>query len=155
MKMRKMKKINFNWGTGILITIIVFMIITLGTVFTFMNEKVDLVTDNYYEKELKYQQQIDKLNRTQEMEMDVDIQLSNAGIVLTFPDSISGSQISGDVFLYRPSDSGYDITLPVKVQANNQMIISTEKIIKGFWKVKVEWNANNDSFFSEKSLIIQ
>ena len=77
-----MKKINFNWGTGILITIIVFMIITLGTVFTFMNEKVDLVTDNYYKKELKYQKQIDKLNRTHDMRMDVEIQLSNNGIVL-------------------------------------------------------------------------
>ena len=150
-----MRKINFNWGTGILITIIVFMIITLGTVFVFMNEKVDLVTDNYYEKELKYQQQIDKLNRTHEMGMDVDVQLANAGIVLTFPDSINGGQINGNVFLYRPSDSKYDVKLPIQTLENSQMIISTEKLIKGFWKVKVEWSANNDSFFSDKSLIIQ
>lgn len=150
-----MKKIKFNWGTGILITIIVFMIITLGTIFTFMNEKVDLVTDNYYEKELKYQQQIDKLTRTHEMRMDVEIQLTNEGIVLTFPDSIIGGQISGNVFLYRPSDSNYDVKLPIQDLKNNQMIITTEKIIKGFWKVKVEWSANNDSFFSEKSIIVQ
>ncbi|HMU44002.1 MAG TPA: FixH family protein [Ignavibacteriaceae bacterium] len=150
-----MKKINFNWGTGILITIIVFMIITLGTVFTFMNEKVDLVTDNYYKKELKYQKQIDKLNRTHDMRMDVDIQLSNNGIVLSFPDSISRGQISGNVFLYRPSDSRYDVKLPVQINENGQMIISTEKLIKGFWKVKVEWSVDSDSFFSENSLIIQ
>lgn len=150
-----MKKINFNWGTGILITIIVFMMITLGTVFTFMNEKVDLVTDNYYEKELKYQRQIDKLNRTHDMGMQVDIQLSINEIVLTFPDSINAEEINGNVFLYRPSDSKYDIKLPVQINTNGQMIISTDKLIKGFWKVKVEWNVDNDSFFSENSLIIQ
>lgn len=150
-----MKKISFNWGTGILITIIIFMMITLGTVFTFMNEKVDLVTDNYYEKELKYQRQIDKLNRTQEMKMEVDIQLSNAGIVLTFPDSINTGKINGSVFLYRPSDSKYDSKLPVQINENGQMIISTEKLIKGYWKVKVEWSVDDDSFFSENSLIIQ
>ena len=32
-----MSKSKFNWGTGILITIIVFMIITIGTV-VFLNE---------------------------------------------------------------------------------------------------------------------
>ena len=151
----KMKKINFNWGTGILITIIVFMIITLGSVFTFMNEKVDLVTENYYEKELKYQRQIDKLNRTHELRMEVDIQLSNTGIVLTFPDSIDTGKIIGNVFLYRPSDSKYDGKLPVQINENGQMIISTAKLIKGFWKVKVEWSVDSDSFFSESSLIIQ
>lgn len=151
----KMKKINFNWGTGILITIIVFMMITLGTVFTFMNEKVDLVTDNYYEKELKYQRQIDKLNRTHDMGMQVDIQLSNTVIILTFPDSINAGKINGNIFLYRPSDSKYDSKLPVKVNENGQMILSTDKLIKGFWKVKVEWSIDNDSFFSENSLIIQ
>lgn len=150
-----MKKINFNWGTGILITIIVFMMITLGTVFTFMNEKVDLVTDNYYEKELKYQWQIDKLNRTHDLGMQVDIQLSINEIVLTFPDSINAGEINGNVFLYRPSDSKYDSKLPVKINENGQMIISTDKLIKGFWKVKVEWSVNNDSFFSENSLIIE
>jgi len=150
-----MKKINFNWGTGILITIIVFMIITLGTVFTFMNENVDLVTDNYYEKELEYQQQIDKLNRTHNSGMDVNIEIINLNIVLTFPDSIKTGKINGNVFLYRPSDSKYDGKLPLQINENGQMIISTKELMIGFWKVKVEWSVDNDSFFSENSLFIQ
>jgi hypothetical protein len=52
--------VKLNWGTGIVITIIVFPLISFAMIFHFMNQKVDLVTDNYYEKTLVYQNQIDE-----------------------------------------------------------------------------------------------
>ena len=50
-----MSKSKFNWGTGILITIIIFMVITIGTVVFLMNQDVDLVTSDYYNKGIQHQ----------------------------------------------------------------------------------------------------
>ena len=58
--MSEMKKSKFNWGTGILITIIVFMIVPIGTVVFLMNQDVDLVATDYYNKGIQHQEQIDR-----------------------------------------------------------------------------------------------
>ena len=68
-----MKKIKWNWGTGILLSIIVFMAILIGIVYVFMNQDVDLVTKDYYGKELRYQDQINKINNTSESGKEVGI----------------------------------------------------------------------------------
>ena len=48
-------KLKLNWGTGIAIVIAIFMVITIATVVYLMNQDVELVTDDYYKKELKEQ----------------------------------------------------------------------------------------------------
>ncbi len=83
-----MKKIKWNWGTGIFLSIVIFMMILIGLVYVFMNQDVDLVTKNYYGKELKYQGQIDKINNTTELAKQVGISFINNSIQLTFPDSV-------------------------------------------------------------------
>ena len=78
---------KFSWGTGILIVIIIFMTLTITTVVYLMNQDVDLVTDNYYAKEIKYQQQIDRMNRTNEMDEELKINSEDGYIRLIFPKS--------------------------------------------------------------------
>ena len=104
-----MKKIKWNWGTGILLSIIIFMIILVGLVYIFMNQDVDLVTQDYYGKELKYQKQIDKINNTNEMGKEVGIAILDNFVHLTFPDSVFDKKASGTVYFYRPSGSNKEI----------------------------------------------
>ena len=55
---------KISWGTGIAATYIIFVLATLGMTYAMMTKNVDLVSTNYYEKEIKYQEQIDKINNT-------------------------------------------------------------------------------------------
>ncbi|MDZ7626149.1 MAG: FixH family protein [Ignavibacteriaceae bacterium] len=48
-------KAKLNWGTGILIGIIVFVVISISMTVIFMTQDVDLVADKYYENSLQYQ----------------------------------------------------------------------------------------------------
>ena len=53
---------KINWGTGIVIAIVAFIGFILYFVITMSTDKTysyDLVTDKYYQQELKYQQEID------------------------------------------------------------------------------------------------
>ena len=147
-----MKKIS--WGTGIVISIGAFMIITTIMMIIFMNQDVDLVTENYYEKTLVYQDQIDIQRRTTELDEEVKVDFENNLLNISFPKSYSGIVSNGKLFFYRPSDSKKDFSIPLQLDADGEQILNTSKIIKGFWKIGINWNMNKQEYQTEKSIII-
>jgi hypothetical protein len=149
-----MKKIEFNWGTGILITIIIFLVITIGTTIFLMNQNVDLVASDYYSKGIQHQQQIDRLNRTNAMDEKVFINLESGFIRLVFPKSFSQKAINGTIKFYRPSDSKKDFALALVIDTSAQQIIPTQNIDKGYWKVEVSWNQDSVEYYKENSFVI-
>ena len=54
-------KLQISWGTGIVIAFAIFMAVTVSTAVYMMNQDVNLVADDYYDQEIKYQQQIDRI----------------------------------------------------------------------------------------------
>lgn len=145
---------NFSWGTGILIVIIIFMVLTITTVVYLMNQDVDLVTDNYYAKEIKYQQQIDRMNRTNEMDEELKITSEDGFIRLIFPKSFAQKKINGSIQFYRPSNSKKDFVLSLSVDSSAQQIIPTQSMDKGFWKVKLDWTKDSVEYYKESSFVI-
>ena len=134
-----MKKIKWNWGTGILLSIIIFMLILIGIVYVFMNQDVDLVTKDYYGKELKYQDHINKMNNTSESGKEIGISYINNSVKLVFPDSASDVKPSGSIYFYRPSGSNKDFSLPVEISSGNIQTINAASFDKGLWTIKIEW----------------
>ncbi|HKB85727.1 MAG TPA: FixH family protein [Ignavibacteriaceae bacterium] len=149
-----MKKIKWNWGTGILLSIIVFMSILIVLVYVFMSQDVDLVTKDYYSKELRYQKQIDKINNTNLTGKEVGISYLNNTVQLVFPDSVFTRKAAGTVYFYRPSGSKKDFSIPLTVSDRNEQYINTGKLDKGLWKIKVEWGMDGQDYYSEKSIMI-
>ena len=145
---------KISWGTGILITIIIFMSITVLTGVFLMNQDVQLVTDNYYEKDLKYQQEIDKLNRTAALEEKVEIKFDSSAVELVFPESFSTEKISGEIYFYRPSDRKKDFTIPLSLNSEARQIIPVTRIDKGFWRIKLSWILEGDEYYNENVIII-
>ena len=57
-----------NWGKGITLTLIAFGTIILSMVaICVKQDDIHLVTQNYYEEEIKYQEQIDKISNTSQL----------------------------------------------------------------------------------------
>ena len=149
-----MSKSKFNWGTGILITIIVFMVITIGTVVFLMNQDVDLVSSDYYDKGIQHQVQIDRENRTSSMSEAVQIIPENGFVRFTFPKSYLQKGLKGTIQFYRPSDSKKDFALPVSIDTSAQQLISTQNLEKGYWKVKLNWTQDSAEYYKESSFVI-
>ena len=152
--MNQMKKSKFNWGTGILITIIVFMIITISTVVFLMNQDVDLVATDYYNKGIQHQEQIDRLKRTNSMDEVVQINPENGFVRLVFPKSFTQKNFSGTIQFYRPSNSKKDFSLPISIDTTAQQIVSTQNLEKGYWTVKLNWTQDSIEYYKEGSFII-
>ncbi len=147
-------KIKFNWGFGILIAIIFFMGVTIALVTVSVNQKTDLVTDHYYEKTLKYQNQIDMEKRSAKFVKGLEITNENNEVNIKFPDAFKKVPVKGELYFYRPSDAANDFTVPLQVDGKGRQVISSAKMKKGFWQVKVEWVMTKENYFCEKSLII-
>jgi hypothetical protein len=149
-----MKKIKFNWGTGIAVSIAIFMIGSITEMLFFMNHDVDLVTDNYYEKTLVYQEQIEIQKRSADLSEEIKINYNDDLINLTFPQSFYGEINYGEIFFYRPSDSKKDFKIPLRLNNEGIQAVSASKMLKGYWKIDISWNMKKQKYQIEKSLFI-
>jgi len=89
-----MKKIS--WGTGITIVIVFFLIFTIVQVLIIhFYVDYDLVERDYYSAEIKYQSQIEKVNRTNELGQSLNIKIDKDFIEFDFPTIFQSDKISG------------------------------------------------------------
>lgn len=147
-------KLKFNWGTGIAITYLAFVIGVLIMVFIFMNQEVSLETKDYYAKGLEYQKQIDKIERTNNLSEQLEISTTENEIIFNFPKIFTPKNIHGEIYFYRPSNSNNDLKVKIDLNEQNIQKFSTSNFPKGLWKIKVDWFGNNQNFYNEKILMI-
>lgn len=145
---------KMNWGKSIAAVYISFMIVTLGVVAFAFTQDVNLVTDDYYAQEIKYQDQIDRIQRTKDLPEQLSINLENEYIKLKFPAMFEPETIIGEIHIYRPSDSKVDIKIPVEVNSAGELYYPKQGIAAGLWKVKVNWGPAGNEYYNEQILMI-
>ncbi|MEJ5262559.1 MAG: FixH family protein [Ignavibacterium sp.] len=143
-----------SWGTGIVIAIIIFVIVVLAQTFYLMNQKVDLVEEDYYKKGIEYQKNIDVQKKSSELSEPVKFSFDGQYLIINFPKKLSDKKISGEILLYRPSDSGLDIKLPLSTDSLSQ-VIPVSNLKKGFWRVKLKWQYDGQDYYDENSFRVE
>jgi len=142
-----------SWGKGITVVFIVFGLGIGFLVYKSMTKNIDLVTSNYYEKELKYQEQIDKINNTNSLKQAVKFEFTGSALVITYPEAKNG--VTGEISFYKPSDAKNDFKLKVEPSADMKQVLSTENLHKGMWKVQINWAMDGKEFFNEERIMVQ
>ncbi len=120
----------------------------------FMNQKVDLVTEDYYEKTLTYQEQIDEAARSQEFDRNIRIEYLKDRLKIIFPAEINGKIRNAEIYFYRPSDSSKDFKSSFDLVNNNELLFDVSKIEKGYWKIQLKWLLNNERYSVERTVMI-
>jgi hypothetical protein len=138
-----------NWGYKIAIGFSIFCLSIIGVTIYFMMQKVDVVTDNYYEKELKYQEQIDKVTRTRLLKNPMEISNTGKELIIKFPNVPDKTQNKDFISLYRPSDNTKDVKIPVVTDTSRIQVVSVEKLVKGYWKIQVNWTSGGSEYYYE------
>lgn len=147
-----MKKIN--WGTGIVIAFVLFIGFILFFVIktsTDTNYDYDMVADDYYNDELQYQEQIDKLENTKTDKAGLVFTKIPEGIKIEFPSNLNYNDITGTVSLYRPSNQVLDFEMPLSI-SKNSLLIPKKVLIGGRWDIHVEWNYKSKKYLSNYSI---
>jgi hypothetical protein len=144
-----------NWGTGILIGIIIFIVITVTMTVIFMNQDVNLVTDKYYDKSLKYQDEIDKQSRTNSLNEEVKINFNGQELSILFPEDYKNKNIGGEIYFYRPSNPKLDFKIPLLLNKASSQVIPTQRLEKGFWRLKLNWTMDGNGYYNEKAITVE
>ena len=143
---------KFNWGTGIAVFYILFMVVLVSVVIKTKSYDHSLVMNNYYEEDLKYQQQYDKLANTQAMDTPVLINQQPDKVTIQFPKEME--DVNGEVWMFRPSNAKQDFRLPIQVSGENVMEIPTGSMSQGRWKIKVDWQSSSKKFYKEETIVL-
>jgi len=127
-----------SWGKKIAVLYIGFVVMVISLVLWAMSKPIDLVTDNYYEKELKYQDDIDKINRTKNLPAGIKVTNSGETIEIKFPNKTDKVPGKDFIYFYRPSDPGKDFKVTVNEDSTGIQKISAVKLSKGLWKIMIK-----------------
>jgi hypothetical protein len=121
-------------------------------VYISVTKNIDLVTPNYYDKEIKYQEQINKINNTKSLKEQLKIQYSEGNLLFLFP---SEGSPEGKISFYRPSDAKKDFQMPIRTNEEFKQHVETGRLQRGMWRVQVEWSMNGKEYFNEEKIMIQ
>lgn len=140
-----------DWGKGIVLTIIGFVTLIMTMVLISVRmDGIELVTENYYEEEIKYQDRIDESKSAKELNREVISYNAHSKLIeLDLPNGAIGS-----LQLFRPSDSSLDQKIKVEVTHSGITEVPLKTLKAGYWKVRLNWSENGVDHFQEKKITI-
>lgn len=146
---------KINWGTGIVIAFICFISFIMYFVISMSTDDQydhDLVNENYYEQELKYQNDIDKEKNGKALIENVSWHKSNQGIEIKFPANMTYSEIKGTVLLDRPSNKALDFKSDLNLKSNT-FLIQKAYLLEGRWNLKVYWSYQDKDYLFKELIV--
>ncbi|PCH71490.1 MAG: hypothetical protein COC06_00740 [Bacteroidales bacterium] len=146
-----MKKIS--WGTKLGIGASIYVVGVLAFVGFSTTQKINLVSKDYYPKEVVYQGQIDKLKNAKELKDNIQITQKNGTFQIQFPANMR-NQVKGEIMFYRPADYEYDVKYAIKIDENGFQEVSTDQLLKGMYTIKIDWEHNNIGYYKEEAVYL-
>ncbi len=146
---------KFNWGTGIVLAFIGFISFIMYFIVTMHTDSKydhDLVTEDYYKQELEFQNDIDKENNSKDLASNITWKKTSDGILIVFPETLKIEDITGKVFLYRPSSKQFDFETAISL-SNHNLLIPDKRLLGGRWNIKVDWQYNGKSYLYKKEIV--
>jgi len=142
---------RISWGYKILFFYLSFVIGMLFLVFKASNENYDLVTENYYEAELKYQDVIDQKSNVKELSTPPKISHTVNSISVQMPPEFAAKTVQGEIYLYCPADVKKDIRKPFST-SEGFVAFDLSQNLSGLYQVKLSWTANGKQYFQEQKI---
>ncbi len=142
-----------NWGYKILIVYLVFVTGMLTLVYMSSMENKDLVSENYYEEEIKYQHVIDESANTASLSSEPVINRNKNIVNITFPAEFTNEKTDGDWVLYYAADKSKDVQGKLNV-VNGKYSIELPDNATGTYQLKLKWQAAKKKYYYEKVITL-
>ncbi|GAA4406872.1 hypothetical protein GCM10023187_26850 [Nibrella viscosa] len=142
-----------NWGKTIILTFILFAGFIGGMVTLMSRQRIDLVRDDYYQDEIQYQRQIERVSNTARLKTPVTMvyQPEQQQVAFVLPDTMR----KGEITFYRPSDRRQDFRVPIRPTRTSRQVVSTAFLQKGRWRVQLNWTDGRSEYYAEQEVYIQ
>jgi hypothetical protein len=142
------------------VSIIAFFIIAIIGCVTFVvfcaRHSAELVAADYYDQEVRYQGQMDRVQRTGQRGQvaSVTYDATRKRIAISLPGAGSREAATGSVQLYRPSAASLDQQFKLEPGPNGVQTLDAAGLEPGLWKVRVSWTIDHLDYFIDEKLVI-
>jgi len=142
-----MSKFKFTWGHGVVVALICFIVFITSLVF-FAGNMGEMVEDNYYEKTVHYQDDIDAAKRANSLAQKPEIIEQANGYLIRFYEQPEG----GDILFLRPNDSKEDVRQPLKLNSRMEQLVHALDLEDGEYEVSIRWKQNGQDYLLKKTI---
>jgi nitrogen fixation protein FixH len=141
------------WPIAIIAYFVVFISFIVGFVAFASRQKVDLVSANYYEDEVRFQQHLDRVERARSVPAKVAYEPNRNAITIHLPIEHVLRLSSGSIRLYRPSNEKLDREIPLRLDNYGVQEIDARVLAPGLWKVRLNWKWGDQEYSCEQAII--
>ncbi|MCF2518598.1 FixH family protein [Dyadobacter sp. CY351] len=144
---------KINWGVGITALYLGFVAMILLLVSMSIGQKIDLVTEHYYEEEVGFQDKIDKKERSAALTEPVKWEVTAKEISIVFPGNVQQADLTGEIKLYCPSNDKNDRKFKIAPREHTQ-IIPVGNIPEGTYHLQIDWKNKEQTYWTEDVIVI-
>lgn len=140
-----------NWGNKLILVFVAFAGLMFVLVYKAMNTRYELVSKDYYQDELRYQDKIDGKANAAAISQ-IGVQTDQEHLILQMPKELYGQPLKGDIWLYCKTDAVKDLRLPLSVDAEGRQFISKKQLKADKYLLKLSWRAADKHYYTEQDI---
>jgi nitrogen fixation protein FixH len=140
--------VKWNWGKGIVLVYALFVTGMLYLVFQSKQQKIDLVVEDYYQQELKFQDQIDASKRANSLGEQPRIEAQQDKYFLVIPGA-ENQPVKGDLLAYCSADKKRDQKMELHETSTGRWQLPLAGLLPGKYIFKINWQQAGLSYYSE------
>lgn len=143
------------WPVGIAAFLFVFVSCIAAFITFAVRQQMDLVRPDYYEEEIRYQVQFDRLERTRSLGAAARIAADSVRgtLEVLIPAAHASALTAGTIQFYRPSDAGQDRVIPLKPSAEGVQKAQIGDLGPGLWRVRVRWTTGGKEYAMDDTFV--
>ena len=130
-------------GFGLAILLMSFL------VYKSLQQNFELVTDNYYEKEVLFQGQLNATENAKPYDSLFVVKKSGDALTLNLPARLANDLTNGTVYFYCPSNRKEDRTFKLESSSTGEYNYNTSNWLKVGYKARVSFKNNGTDYYKE------
>jgi hypothetical protein len=142
---------KLNWGHGITIFITGFILFMGFLVYKTFTIDFDLVAEDYYAKELAYEDRMQQMGNVRDLGETPTVELNSSQVIVSLPDSQRDGS-SGTLMFYSPADKSSDREYTFEADKNGVFYVNTEQLPAQFYEVRVQWTNSGNNYYHTSDL---
>jgi hypothetical protein len=141
-----------NFGKWIVVAFVLFATF-IGTLVTIcVKQDISLVSQSYYNDELKYEAQIMRINNTSQLSEKPTIVKVQGNVRIHFADQVKIQD--GELRLFCPADPKMDKAFSLSPASGNTQLFDITPMRAGMYKARLLWTMDGKEYFVEEIIYI-
>lgn len=144
---------KLNWGHGITIFITGFILFMGFLVYKTFTIDFDLVAEDYYAKELAYEDRMAQMSNVRDLGETPTVELTSEQVIISLPESQREAS-TGTLHFYSPADKSSDREFTFEADKNGVFYVNADQLPAQYYEVRVQWTNSGSNYFHKSDLFL-